>query len=324
MSTPLRYVPQEAMIWKDAKGRPTAVVEMTIRTIEGMFLLKPTTRNTSLILGVLGRAKERLDFELYGYAYLSNHGSLLLGVRSAQHLARIMEFINGNIARELGRVEQSHWRGRFWARRGRPILVLSDEDLVHRMRYLLSNSTKENLVTHRSRWPGAHCARALFTGKSDVGAWVNRTELRQMGTAGPRNRRDATEADATTHYRIKLDKLPCWRHLTATKYQQAISEMCRDIAEQAKAIRKQTGCGVVGKKRLLRTSAHHRPERMDKSPAPAIHCADSEQKQWFIETYKLFVDSYKMAYEALRKGLAGYAFPDGGVPPTSRCCPSYG
>ena len=66
MSTPLRYVPQEAMIWKDAKGRPTAVVEMTIRTIEGMFLLKPTTRNTSLILGVVGRAKERLDFELYG------------------------------------------------------------------------------------------------------------------------------------------------------------------------------------------------------------------------------------------------------------------
>ena len=117
MPTPLRYVPQDAKIWKDTKGRPIAVVEMTIRTILGLFLLKPTTRNTSLILGVLGRAKEQLDFELYGYAYLSNHGSLLLGIRSAQHLARIMEFINGNIARELGRAEQSNWQGRLSSQR---------------------------------------------------------------------------------------------------------------------------------------------------------------------------------------------------------------
>ena len=172
MPTPLRYVPQDAKIWKDGKGRPIAVVEMTIRTILGMFLLKPTARNTSLILGVLGRAKKTLDFELYGYAYLSNHGSLLLGVRSAQHLARVMEFINGNIARELGRAEQSNWQGRFWARRARPILVLSEEDLVERMRYLLSNSTKENLVTHPTRWPGAHCGRALCSGKPDEGAWI--------------------------------------------------------------------------------------------------------------------------------------------------------
>ena len=64
MSTPLRYVPEEAKLWKDVQGRAIAVVEMTIRTILGMFLLKPTPRNTSLILGVLGRAKKTLDFEL--------------------------------------------------------------------------------------------------------------------------------------------------------------------------------------------------------------------------------------------------------------------
>ncbi len=62
MPTPLRYVPQDAKIWKDGKGRPIAVVEMTIRTLLGLFLLKLTTRNASLILGVLGRAKEQHDF----------------------------------------------------------------------------------------------------------------------------------------------------------------------------------------------------------------------------------------------------------------------
>jgi hypothetical protein len=65
-----------------------------------------------------------LDFELYAYAYLSNHGSILVGVRSAHHLARVMNYIHGNISRELGRKENSDWRGPFFERRGRPILVL--------------------------------------------------------------------------------------------------------------------------------------------------------------------------------------------------------
>ena len=75
MSTPLRFIPDEAKRFKNRSGESIAVVEITIRTILGIYLLKPTPRNKSLILGVLGRAKERLDFELYGYAYLSNHGS---------------------------------------------------------------------------------------------------------------------------------------------------------------------------------------------------------------------------------------------------------
>ena len=172
----------------------------------GVYLLKPTDRNRSLILGVLGRAQEQLDFELYGYAYLSNHGSLLIGVRDAGHMARVMEFVHSNTARELGRTEHSNWRGRFGARRGRPILVLNPEDLVARMRYLLSNSTKEGLVSRPTRWPGAHCAKALCEGRFDVGVWVDRTTLGRL-------RRKAgaqwvSEAEATTHYRVRLHKLP--------------------------------------------------------------------------------------------------------------------
>jgi hypothetical protein len=61
--------------------------------------MKPTPENTDLLLGVIGRALSLLDFELYGYAYLSNHGSMLVGVRSAQHLSRVMNYIHGNIAK---------------------------------------------------------------------------------------------------------------------------------------------------------------------------------------------------------------------------------
>ena len=66
MSTPLRFIPEEAKRWKDREGRDIAVAEVTIKTILAMYLLRPTERNKSLIIGVLTRAKAMLDFELYG------------------------------------------------------------------------------------------------------------------------------------------------------------------------------------------------------------------------------------------------------------------
>ena len=103
MSSPLRFVPDAAKLWKDPTGNPIAIAEVTIRTLHGRYLMRPSSRSTSLILGVIAKAQEKYAFPLSGYAYLSNHGSILLGVKSAPHLSRIMNFIHSNIARELGR-----------------------------------------------------------------------------------------------------------------------------------------------------------------------------------------------------------------------------
>ena len=315
MSTPLRFIPDESKRFLDRHGLPIAVVEITIRTLMGVYLLKPTARNRNLILGVLGRAQERLDFELYGYAYLSNHGSLLVGVRDVVHLTRIMEFIHSNIARELGRKEHSDWQGRFWARRGRPIVVLTNETLVARMRYLLSNSTKEGLVSRPTRWPGVHCARALCEGRSDVGVWVDRTALRRLRRKA--GSRWVSEAEATVHYRVHLHKLPCWAELSDEEYRVAIVGLCRDITEEAALERQRTKVPVVGVKRLLRLSPHHRPDRVAKSPAPLVHCRDRDLRFWFRRVYRAFQEAYHAAHRQLSLVLDREAldFPPGGVPP---------
>ena len=89
MASHLQFVPEEAKKWNDSKGRPIAIAEVTVSVIMRMFLLKPTPRNTELILGVIGRAQAKYDFEIYAYAFLSNHGSYLIGVRSAEHMSDI-------------------------------------------------------------------------------------------------------------------------------------------------------------------------------------------------------------------------------------------
>ena len=72
MPSPLRFVPDTAKLWTDKDGNPIAIAEVTIRTIQGRFLMRPSTRSRSLILGVLGKAQQKYKFPLYGYAYLSN------------------------------------------------------------------------------------------------------------------------------------------------------------------------------------------------------------------------------------------------------------
>ena len=90
MPTPLRYIPEEAKLWTDSQGRRIAIVEVTIRCIMGTFLLAPRPEHVRIVRGVLAKALKELDFELFGYAFLSNHGSMLYGVRDAVHLATIM------------------------------------------------------------------------------------------------------------------------------------------------------------------------------------------------------------------------------------------
>ena len=310
MSTQPRYVPDEIKLWRDKKGRPVALVEITIRCIMGMFLLVPRREHVRIVLGVIGRAMAELDFDLYGYGFLSNHGSYIIAVRDEAHLAEIMEFIHSNIAREVGRKEYSNWRGRFWGRRGRPIPILSDEDLIDRMRYLISNSTKENIVEHPIQWPGAHCAKALCSGKPDMGLWIDRTGLYRAKLRKGRTLVSRFE----TEYPVHLSQIPCWAGLSAEEYRARLVEMCDDIADEARLEREASGIkGVLGAKAVMRMDPHHIPETMDCSPAPLAHCKDVEGYNWFKDLFRRFCAQYRQATLALRAGLEQFGFV-GGIP----------
>ena len=315
MPNPLRFIPSDAKLWTDPEDQSIAIAEVTTRTVQGRFLLKPTPRHRSLILGVLGRAQERYGFQLYGYAFLSNHYSLLLGVRDPQHLATVMGYINSNIARELGRKEHSNWRDKFWSRRHRAILILSEEDLVERLRYLLANGTKEHLVTKPQRWPGAHCAQALCSGTTDRGVWIDRTEFRRRRGASATGDH-ISEFEVSRWYKVELSPLPQWAKLSPADQQAQVRALCHHISRTAAEERQRSGIAVLGLKRLMRYSPHHRPDRISKSPAPQVHAREPSLKRWFQRSYRLFLASYMDAYRAMVLSLEHYAFPQGGHAPT--------
>jgi hypothetical protein len=49
------------------------LVEVTARTVQGRFLLKPTAGFREIIVGILARAAERYEVEVHAFVVLANH-----------------------------------------------------------------------------------------------------------------------------------------------------------------------------------------------------------------------------------------------------------
>ena len=73
----------------------------------------------------MAKAVQRFDVKLFGMCFMSNHYHLLLSSKDAASLAQFMQYLNSNIARELGRLH--NWREKFWSRRYRATAVLDDD-----------------------------------------------------------------------------------------------------------------------------------------------------------------------------------------------------
>ena len=148
-----------------------------------------------------------------------------------------MEYFNGNLAREAGRLIDHH--GAFWADRYHLIPISPEPDaLVERLRYVLSNTIKENLVARVSEWEGLHCAQALIDGIPMAGTWYDRAAEyevhRQAERKASRNRtpvEPVKRGDFMTPYELKLAPLPCWRNLPRAQIRKRIARRSFSTAQ---------------------------------------------------------------------------------------------
>jgi len=288
MARPLRY------------SEPWQPVEITNRTIQGRFLLKPSKRLNALVAGILAIAKERYDVRIYNFVFLSNHFHLLAAAASPRVLSAFMGFVMGNIAREVGRLHG--WSGPFWARRHRVIPIVDDAALIGRMRYLFENGCKEGLVSHPSLWPGLNAVGALTKGTTIEGIWVDRTSL---FLARRTKQQGLKEEDFTSRHTLTLDPLPCWCDLSLEQQQSMNAELVKEAAKAAPKPRARKGYRL----QKMPRSPHHRPTRLKQGCAPLCHASTKEGRARFKDAYQAFAKAYRIASEALREHLPSLGYP---------------
>ncbi len=291
---------------------PSRVYEVTIRTIQGRFLLRPSKEVNDIILGVIGRGLYwHPSIRIYGFVFLSNHATWLISSEHPEQIAGFFSFVNGNISRLIGRLHD--WPGRLWERSHRPIPVVDDESLVSRMKYLLAQGCKEGLVTSPKQWPGASCVNALCRQHKLTGRWLNRDAWTKA--AKRKGNAAVSKEGFSQEYEIPLTRIPCWSSLSSDAYASRIRALLRVIETEAEKSLKHLGGKVVGRQAILNMSPHHRPEKIAKSPAPLCHASSKTNRITFRTMYREFVNAFRAAAQKLKTGLHRVRFPLFSFPP---------
>ncbi|HEX4954912.1 MAG TPA: transposase [Thermoanaerobaculia bacterium] len=281
-----------------------------MRTLQGRFLLRPSTRLNQIIAGCLGRAQKRHGMAIHGCVFLSNHFHLLLSPSDAHQLARFMNHFASKLAREVARLYG--WREHVWGRRYQAIPVSDEEPAqVGRLRYLLAHGCKESLVERPEDWPGVNCARALATGETLCGVWQDRSAEAVARHEG----REIDPSRFAVAEEVRLSALPCWAPLSPAEYRQRVQQLLEEITHHYAAERARQGIRCLGARWVLRQHPHSRPKILPRRHAPRIHAFTSEARRAFQEAYRAFVHTFRLAARRLRAGDLAVRFPPWSFPP---------
>ena len=299
MPRKLRFIPE-----------PQTLISITNRTIQGRYLLLPGPVFNDIFLGILGRAQRQHAIQICAFWVMSSHFHLLLIADDAQKVSNFMRDLQSKLAREVNRL--TGWRGPVFERRYDLTVVTQEEQAqVERLRYILGQGVEANLVERVLDWPGVHCAAALLDGTPLEGHWFDRTK-----EYAARNQRDAFDPlDFATTERVELTPIPCWAHLSPDAYRRCVQDLVDDLESQAARARKAAGIRALGVAVILSQDPQHRPATLAHSPAPLVHAATKAARKFFYEIYAAFVNAFRVATEALRRGEREAPFPPGSFPP---------
>ncbi len=302
----LRYVPQ-----------PRTLVSITNRTIQGRYLLTPGPSFNDLFLGILGRTQRIHKMEIATVNVLSDHFHLLLVVDDAQEVADFMRDLQSKLAREVNLL--TDWKGPVFEQRyGMTVVTCEEAAQVERLKYVLANGVKENLVERVCQWPGVHSAEALMYGMPLQGHWFDRTRQHAVRNQGE----ELSQDQYVFAESVVFSPIPCWAHLPADRYRERIRTLVEEIDVEAARARRQSGVKVLGAKAILAQDPQTRPKSVACSPAPLVHAATKAARQMFYAIYTEFVSAFRVAAEALRQGRRDVPFPAGSFPPALPFVPS--
>ncbi len=279
---------------------------VTARCIQARYLIRPSTETNAVLGGVLARAARLYDVEVFAFAFQSNHLHLL--VRAPRgNLPKFMQFILGNVARQVGSLVR--WNGKFWERRYSAEPVLDDESLVALLRYILSQGVKDGLVRRVRDWPGLNCLRMLVRGpvrSLPWFSWSKRWASRKQQMAKKRFHPSWAERET-----LRLVVLPHWAHLSQKQRVRRVLELVRSVEVEAEAVHER----VLGPAAILAQRPHHRPARAERSPRPHCHAARASTRKAYIDLYRTYVVGCRSASSRWRRGELGVVFPLGAFRP---------
>ena len=143
------------------------------------------------------------------------------------------------------------------------------------------------------------------------GIWIDRTAMSHARQRGDK----VTEADFTDAVEMRLDPLPCWRHLNEDIYRARILEVVEDIEGETRERHRREQTAPRGAAWVRRRHPHERPHPGPRSPRPRFHAYAREIRTRLVAAYREFLKAYRVAAECLHRGEINATFPENCYPP---------
>ena len=256
--------------------RADLVYEVVSQTLANSYALRPCAESTELILGVYGRAMHNYpSIRLHAINPLSTHDTILISSDKPEEIAPFLCFVKTNVSKEIRRLHGLKYPV-FGGRRAKPLPIYRDEaSQVKRLRYVLAQGTKEDLVASPRDWPGVTGVHALEKGETLSGVWFDRA----AEDAARRRGETFDKYEHSTRYEVPLSPLPCWAHLSEEKWRAEVTRIVDEIEQTEAKRRRAEGKTVLGVKKVKAKKPTYMPDEVAKSPSPLVLAASETNKK---------------------------------------------
>lgn len=295
--------------------KANTIYAQTGRTVDRQFLFKPDPVIRNIIGASAARAQTNHPVKIFYLDVNINHKHDGIAALSdaPEHLDNLIRFkqtfhkiLAFELNKHLGR------EGAVFSSRSRSIECVDSQSAEQQFFYAMTNPAKDGLVERVAHWKGFSSYNALARGEDETFTFINRTAWHQ---AGGKNSKKPLSAFTET-IRIQYSPLPGWEGMKPHQIQSRIRREVRSLEQQYRKEREAEGRMAMSPIKLQKLNHRDRPKtRPKKTPMPLCHASSLKAAELYKESYKEFLNAYRLASAHYRKGALDTEFPLGSIRP---------
>lgn len=261
---------------------------ITRRCSERRFLMRPDPETTNAFIYCLGVAAKRTGVEVIFYLAMSNHYHAGI-VDPAARLPEFLEYFHKLFAKHQN-VLRGRWEN-FWAsEQTSAVELVSEEDVLAKMVYTLTNPVKAQLVETASEWPGATSLNAQMT---DTVVRASRPQ-----------RFFRADGNMPADVELRLARPPGLDSIESADYLSLLREGIAQVEAEAATWRSANGGRALGPSRILQQPWDERPQTVEPRRAldPRVASKNTWRRVETIQRNRAFTTAHRIARELIRAG----------------------
>ncbi len=276
---------------------PDSTYMVSRRCSERRFFLRPSDLTNAIVAYCIAYAADKYGVLVHAFCIMSNHLHIVLTDPHCE-LPQFMGSVNKLIAKamnaSLGRFEN------FWASESYSSVRLeTEEDIIDKMLYVLSNPVESELVDKASKWPG------LISTPRQMNAAPLECPMPPVFFRA--------EGDMPKSVKLHVVPPPGFEGRRGQKLATELSKLLKSKEREVRKKVSREGKSFLGRSAVLSQSPFDRPESFEPRFGlnPRVACRDKWRRIEALQRLKSFLDAYREAWEAFKSGDREVCFPTG-------------